>query len=52
MACGLCPPYAVHMDQLYREEDRAPLVLKPENRLAEVVIGVVLMFAIGILLRY
>lgn len=38
------------MDQ--HREDRAPLGLKPENRLAEVVIGVVLMFAIGILLRY
>jgi hypothetical protein len=33
-------------------EDCQPVVLKPENRLAEVVLGLVLMFALAILLRY
>ena len=37
------------MGQLYRE-DRVPVERKQQNRLAEVVIGVVLMFAVMVLL--
>ena len=39
-----------YIDQF--QDDRQLVVLKPENRLAEVVIGLILMFAIAVLLRF
>ena len=33
------------------QEDRHPLVLKPENRLAEVVLGLLAIFALALVLR-
>ena len=38
------------MRKPYRE-DRQPLVLKPENRLAEVVLGLLALFAFALVLR-
>jgi hypothetical protein len=38
------------MRNQYRE-DRQPLVLKPENRLAEVVLGLLAIFALALVLR-